>query len=83
VATGTTRILFQFDANVAGEAGAFGVQPGLEENVRAITDFKGQQYHGGFRFERINGGDSTVVNMVGADDYVLGLLPCEGCCPMK
>ena len=77
VATGTTRILFQFDANVAGEAGAFGVQPGLEENVRAITDFKGQQYHGGFRFERINGGDSTVVNMVGADDYVRGLLPYE------
>lgn len=77
VATGTTRILFQFDADVAGEAGAFGVQPGLEADGRAITAFKGQQYYGGFRFERINGGDSTVVNMVGADDYVRGLLPYE------
>lgn len=77
VTTGTTRILFQFDANVAGEAGAFGVLPGLESDVRAITAFKGMQYHGGFRFERINGGDSTVVNIVGADDYVRGLLPYE------
>lgn len=77
VATGTTRILFQFDANVAGEAGAFGVRPGLEEDVRATTAFKGSHYHGGFRFERINGGDSTVVNIVGVDDYVRGLLPYE------
>lgn len=77
VATGTTRILFQFDADAAGEAGAFGVLPGLENDGKAITAFKGQQYYGGFRFERINGGDSTVVNIVGADDYVRGLLPYE------
>lgn len=77
VATGTTRILFQFDANQAGEAGAFGVQPGLEPDVKAITTFKGEKFYGGFRFERINGGDSTVVNIVGADDYVRGLLPYE------
>lgn len=77
VATGTTRILFQFDANKVGEAGAFGVQPGLAEDVKAITLFKGEKFYGGFRFERINGGDSTVVNMVDLDDYVKGLLPYE------
>lgn len=77
VTTGTTRILFQFDANVAGEAGAFGVLPGLEEGVKAITQFKGEKFYGGFRFERINGGDSTVVNVVDLDDYVKGLLPYE------
>lgn len=77
VVTGTTRILFQFDANKAGEAGAFGVQPGLEPDVKAVTSFKGQKYYGGFRFERINGGNSTVVNMVELDDYVKGVIPYE------
>lgn len=77
VATGTTRILFQFDANQAGEAGAFGVQPGLESDVKAITLFKGEKFYGGFRFERINGGDSTVVNVVDIDDYTKGVIPYE------
>lgn len=77
VATGTTRILFQFDANVAGEAGAFGVLPGLEADEKAITAFKGQKFYGGFRFERINGGDSTVVNVLSMDDYVKGVIPYE------
>lgn len=77
VATGTTRILFQFDANKAGEAGAFGVMPGLETDVKAVTLFKGEKFYGGFRFERINGGDSTVVNVVDIDDYVKGVIPYE------
>lgn len=77
VTTGTTRILFQFDANQAGEAGAFGVQPGLEPGVKASTTFKGEKFYGGFRFERINGGDSTVVNIVNIDDYVKGVIPYE------
>lgn len=77
VATGTTRILFQFDANVAGETGAFAVLPGLEEGVKAVTKFKGEKFYGGFRFERINGGDSTVVNVVNIEDYVKGVIPYE------
>lgn len=77
VATGTTRILFQFDANKAGLEGAFGVLPGLEDGVKAVTAFKGQKFYGGFTFERINGGDSTVVNVVSLDDYVKGVIPYE------
>lgn len=77
VATGTTRILFQFDANLAGEQGAFGVQPGLEAEGKAVTKFKEQNYYGGFRFERINGGESTVVNIVDIDDYIKGVIPYE------
>ena len=77
VATGTTRILFQFDANKAGLEGAFGVLPGLEDGVKAVTAFKGQKFYGGFTFERINGGDSTVVNVVNLDDYVKGVIPYE------
>lgn len=77
VATGTTRILFQFDANKAGLEGAFGVLPGLESDVKAITAFKGQKFYGGFTFERINGGDSTVVNVLSLDDYARGVIPYE------
>ena len=77
VITGTTRILFQFDADVAGEEGAFGVQPGLEPGVKAVTAFKGEKFYGGFRFERINSVYSTVVNMVNIEDYVKGVIPYE------
>lgn len=77
VATGTTRILFQFDSGVAGELGAFGVRPGLEGEGKAVTDFKKRQYYGGFRFERIGGGESTVVNIVDMDDYIRGVIPYE------
>ena len=78
VAAGTNRILFQFDANVAGESGAFAVLPGLEEGVAAVTTLNGgNKYRGGFRFERINGGASTVVNVVDLEDYVKGIIPYE------
>lgn len=79
VATGTTRILFQFDVAQSGEQGAFGVQPGLEAEGKAVTEFKkqGSNYYGGFRFERIGGGESTVVNIVEMDDYIKGVIPYE------
>lgn len=77
VTTGTTHILFQYDANKAGLDGAFGVLPGLEGDRKAITAFKGQKFYGGFTFERINGGDSTVVNVVSLDDYARGVIPYE------
>lgn len=77
VTTGSTRILFQFDSNKSGELGAFGVMPGLEEGVAPITWTKNYRYYGGFRFERINGGESTIVNMVELEDYVKGVIPYE------
>lgn len=77
VATGTTRILFQYDGARAGELYAFGVAPGLSGEEKTITKLKGYQYYGGFRFERIGGGESTVVNMVNINDYVKGVIPYE------
>ncbi len=78
VAHGTTRVLFQYDANTAGEAGAFGVQPGLEAGEATVTALNdGNKYRGGFRFERVNGGASTVVNIVDLEDYVKGIVPYE------
>lgn len=78
VAAGTARILFQFDANQAGETGAFGVVPMAGEGEKAVTVLdKGRSYYGGFRFERIDGGASTVVNMVDQEDYIKGVIPYE------
>lgn len=81
VATGTTRILFQFDGKQTGESYALGIQPGLEEGVKAITEYTvgstTATYYGGFRLERISGGSITVVNMVELDDYAKGVVPYE------
>lgn len=78
IATGTDKILFQFDANQRGETGALGVLPlasGGEKTVTVLNE--GRSYYGGFRFERIGGGASTVVNMVELEDYIKGVIPYE------
>lgn len=67
VKTGTAQILFQFDG---GSQIALGVLPGLDDSVKTTTWFKGRKYFGGFRFERIGGGNLTVVNILYLEDYV-------------
>ena len=44
-----------------------------EDEVR--TWFKGNRYYGGFRYERISGGDLTVVNIVDLETYLKGVVP--------
>ena len=46
-----------------------------EDTVR--TWFKGYRYYGGFRYERISGGDLTVVNIVDLETYIKGVVPYE------
>lgn len=78
VAAGTDRILFQFDADQRGETGAFGVLPLANGGEKAVTILnEGRSYYGGFRFERVGGGASTVVNMVELEDYIKGVIPYE------
>lgn len=78
VPAGSTKILFQFDADEAGETGALGVLPLAPEGDRAVTLYNGDKsYYGGFRFERISGGQSTVVNMIELEDYVKCVVPYE------
>lgn len=72
--TKTTTILFQFDN---GEGGIFAVSPGAGGEKGAKTWFKGNKYAGNFLYERIGGGNLTVVNRVSMDDYVKGLVPYE------
>lgn len=75
VATGTNTILFQYDDNGSGTG--LGVEPVSAGGEQCATWSKGYLYNGGFRFERINGGMLTVVNILGLEDYVKGVIPYE------
>ena len=72
--TGTTTILFQFDG---GAELALGVLPDVTGADEVRTWFKGYRYYGGFRYERISGGNITVVNIVDMETYIKGVIPYE------
>ena len=75
VITGTNTILFQFDD--LGEGTGLGVEPNAAGGGEYTTLSKNVLYPGGFRFERINGGNMTVVNMVEFEDYIEGVAATE------
>ncbi len=72
--TGEAEILFQFDG---GEDLALGVMPDVTGEDQVRTWFRGYRYYGGFRYERIDGGGLTVVNIVDLETYIKGVLPYE------
>lgn len=74
VETGTDRILFQFDD---GSTQALGILPDVTGADDVRTWFSGFKYRGGFTYRRISGGNITVVNVVGLEDYVKGVVPYE------
>lgn len=67
VKTGTGSILFQFDG---GADLALGVKPGLDDGVKTETWFAGNRYYGAFRYQRLGGGNLTVVSVVDREDYI-------------
>ena len=74
VATGSAEILFQFDG---GSDLALGVMPDVTGDSSVRTWFKDYRYYGGFRYERISGGNLTVVNVVDLETYIKGVIPYE------
>ena len=72
VITGTNTILFQYDD--LGNGTGLGVDPLSVSGEKCVTLSKGALYNGGFRFERIKGGKLTVVNILGLEDYVKGVV---------
>ena len=72
--TGSAEILFQFDG---GADLALGVMPDVTGADAVRTWFKGYRYYGGFRYERISGGNLTVVNIVDLETYIKGVVPYE------
>lgn len=70
--TKTTDIIFEFD----NDGQAFGIMP-ASQTEKVKTWFKGFTYYGGFEYNRINGGDLTVINVIGLHDYIKGVIPYE------
>lgn len=76
VVTGTNNILFQYDDLGAGTG--LGVLPGqMGEMENPTTWFKGNRWYGGFRFQRVEGGNLTIVNVVSMNDYINCVISCE------
>ena len=75
VITGTNTILFQYDD--LGNGTGLGVEPIQTGGEKCTTLSKGCVYNGGFRFERIGGGKLTVVNLLGFEDYIKGVVSAE------
>ena len=71
VKTGTSQILFQFDG---GSGLSLGIKPGLDDSVKTETIFRGCTYYGGFQYQRVSGGNLTVSNVIGLEDYVQGVI---------
>ena len=71
VATGTDQILFQFDD---GASSAFAVLPDVTGASDVRTWFAGFKYRGGFTYQRLSGGNLTVVNVLSLEDYVKGVV---------
>ena len=73
VATGTDRIIFEFDC---GTSYSLAVRP-ISSGGKTQTWFKRFRYYGDFVYWRNTGGNLTVINYVNVDDYVKGVIPYE------
>lgn len=67
VGSRTAELIFQFDG---GAERTLTVRPGLNAAEKPVTWFKGYKYYGDFRYERIDGGNLTVVSLIGMEDYI-------------
>ena len=74
IQSGTANILFQYDM---GEGTRLAIMPDVTGAADARTWFWGIKYRGGFTYQRFNGGNLTVANVVGLEDYVKGVAPYE------
>jgi len=71
--TKTSTVLFEFDCQGLRN---LGIQPDGQGSA-SVTWFKGYRYYGGFEYARITGGNINVLNVVGLEDYVRGVIPYE------
>lgn len=69
----TTQVLFAFDC---GSTWSLAVSP-VAGDGKAVTWCKGYRYYGDFQYTRLTGDALTVVNFVGLEDYVKGVVPNE------
>ncbi len=72
--SGTDRILFYFDC---GGLRSLGVEPMSRNGEKPLTWFRGYRYYGGFEYQRVTGGNISVINVVNVEDYVKGCVGWE------
>jgi len=70
-ASGTSLFLFDYSGLMS-----LGVLPNGQGSA-STTWFKGYRYYGGFEYQRITGGNLSVINVVNLEDYVKGVVPYE------
>lgn len=73
-ATGTNRVLFYFDC---GGLYSLSLVPQSVGGEKPVTWFRGNRYYGGFEYQRVTGGNMSVINVVNIEDYVKGSVPWE------
>lgn len=71
--TSSGKSLFLFDYSGLM---SLGVLPNGQGSA-SVTWFKGYRYYGGFEYQRITGGNLSVINVVSLEDYVKGVVPYE------
>ncbi len=74
VATGTNKIIFEFEY---GTSYYLTIMPLSQNGEKCVTWLKGYRYYGAFQYHREGGGDLTVYNAVDIEDYVKGVIPYE------
>lgn len=74
IESGKPKILFQYDMK---EGTKLAVLPDVTGAHDVYTWFWGLKYRGGFTYQRLNGGNLTIVNVVELEDYVKGVTPYE------
>ncbi len=67
--SGTDEILFYFDC---GGLHSLGILPQSIAGEKPVTWFRGYRYYGGFEYQRVTGGNMSVINVVNVEDYVKG-----------
>lgn len=71
--TRKAEVLFEFDCQ--GRRSLAVLPNG--QGQKAVTWFRGYQYYGGFEYRRNAGENLIVINFVGLEDYVKGVIPYE------
>ncbi len=72
--TGTNRILFYFDC---GGLRSLAIMPRSVAGEKPVTWFRGYRYYGSFEYQRVTGGNMSVINVVNVEDYTKGSVPWE------
>lgn len=71
--TGSNTVLFGFDCSGLR---SLGILP-IENGGKTVTWFRGYRYYGGFEYQRVTGGNMSVINVVNVEDYVKCVIPWE------